>query len=147
MTLAAALTPARFDAAWRRVRRRKGPGLDGVTPAAYARGLDRRLRRLRARVIDGRYRPGRLLRLTRRKPSGGLRTLGVPTLEDALVQTAVHLAIAPGLDAGLRPEVHGYRRGRSPATAIAHLLRATGARPSIGHRRREHGGWWLQRKN
>lgn len=129
MSLAARLTPDLLQAAWARVRTHARPGADGLSAKAIERDQPRFLARLCASIHDGTYRPGPLLRLERPKPSGGVRTLGIPTLSDRIAQTAVHLAVAADLDRGLLPNVHGYRPGRSPDTALRFLLAAVGVQP------------------
>jgi len=52
------------------------------------------------------------------KPGGGERPLGIPTIRDRVVQTAVKLVIEPVLEADLSPYTFGYRPGRSALDAI-----------------------------
>jgi retron-type reverse transcriptase len=124
-----AIRPEALAAAWKHVRRRGAAGIDGIDAANYERDLDRRLERLSARVLAGTWRPGRLLHLRIPKRDGGLRMLGIPTLDDRLLQTAVLRTVTPGVDAVFREGVHGYRPGRSPQTAIAHLVGRSRPRP------------------
>ena len=51
-------------------------------------------------------------RVTIPKPGGGERPLGIPTIRDRVVQTAVKLVIEPVLEADLSPYAFGYRPGR-----------------------------------
>jgi retron-type reverse transcriptase len=55
-----------------------------------------------------------------------VRQLGIPTLDDRILQTSVLWAITPNVDPWFREGVHGYRPGRSVQTAIDHLVRHTG---------------------
>ena len=75
-------------------------------------------------VQSGTYRPGPLWRRSRAKPDGGVRVLGIPPLADRVVQLALLDLVTTLADARLSPNVHGYRRGRSPQTAIRQLLSA-----------------------
>ena len=127
--LAAALSPEVFAAALSRVRRSPGAGIDGVTAEEFAAQAGHELPRLRAMVLGGRDRPARLLRHDKRKADGGTRTIGVPTVADRIVQVAVLLAAGGDLDGRLLPNVHGYRPGRSPATALRDLVTQVGERP------------------
>ena len=52
------------------------------------------------------------------KPGGGERPLGIPTIRDRVVQTAVKLVIEPVLEADLSPYMFGYRPGKSALDAI-----------------------------
>jgi RNA-directed DNA polymerase len=52
------------------------------------------------------------------KPGGGERPLGIPTIRDRVVQTAVKLVIEPVLEADLSPYMFGYRPKKSALDAI-----------------------------
>ncbi len=52
------------------------------------------------------------------KPGGGERPLGIPTIRDRVVQTAVKLLIEPIFEADLEPNAYGYRPKRSAQDAI-----------------------------
>lgn len=122
---------ADLQRAWRRVRRHPTPGLDRVRITDVQPQVDSWLEARRREILHGTWRPGPLLRITKRKPTGGTRTLRLPTLADRVVLAAVHDAVAPTFDRSLDPRVHGYRAGRSPRTAVAHLLRQAGSRPWV----------------
>lgn len=126
MSLARELDSARFRETWARVRRPGGAGADGVDAQGFARGLDQRLASLRAAVLSRRYRPGRLLHRSKRKPDGSERLLSIPTLSDRIVQAAVLPSAIARAERVLLPGVHGFRPRRSTATALAHLCRRTG---------------------
>ena len=52
------------------------------------------------------------------KPGGGERPLGIPSIRDRVVQTAVKIVIEPIFEADLEPNTYGYRPNRSAADAI-----------------------------
>ncbi len=52
------------------------------------------------------------------KPGGGERPLGIPTIRDRVVQTAVKLVIEPVLEVDLSPYMFGYRLQKSALDAI-----------------------------
>jgi RNA-directed DNA polymerase len=52
------------------------------------------------------------------KPGGGERPLGIPTIRDRVVQTAVKLVLEPIFEADLEPCAYGYRPKRSAQDAI-----------------------------
>ena len=80
---------AALERAFRRQKRQAGAGVDGITVADYERNLAANLQDLCARVHTGRYRPQPVRRVWIPKADGGQRPLGVPTLEDKIVQGAV----------------------------------------------------------
>jgi len=85
---------AALERALRRQKRQASAGVDGVTVAAYEQALESNLRDLCARVHTGRYRPEPVRRVYIPKADGGKRPLGVPTLEDKIVQGAVAEALS-----------------------------------------------------
>jgi RNA-directed DNA polymerase len=52
------------------------------------------------------------------KPSGGVRTLGIPTLVDRLVQQALHQVLSPVFEPTFSERSYGFRPGRSAAQAV-----------------------------
>jgi len=57
------------------------------------------------------------------KPGGGERPLGIPTIRDRVVQTAVKLVIEPIFEADLDQSAYGYRPQRNGADAIQEVHR------------------------
>lgn len=114
---------ANLNAAWRRVRANGGaPGVDGITIAAFPGQLVSRAETLRQQLLDGSYRPSALRRVTIPKPNGGERQLGIPTVQDRLVQQALLQVLQPILDPTFHAEVESEpceKCGRSPAGAQA----------------------------
>jgi CRISPR-associated protein Cas1 len=126
--LARIAAPDNLRQAWRRVRANKGgPGADGVTVAVFERQLDRNLADLAAALRDGRYRPGRLRRVTIAKPDGGRRTLAIPGIRDRVAQTAALIVIGPMLDPRLSQSSFAYRPGRGVTDAIGAVKAAFAA--------------------
>ena len=77
-----------LERAFRRQKRQASAGVDGITVADYEQNLAGNLQDLCARVHTGRYRPQPVRRVYIPKADGGRRPLGVPTLEDKIVQGA-----------------------------------------------------------
>ncbi|MGX9121111.1 group II intron reverse transcriptase/maturase, partial [Mesorhizobium sp. BHbsci] len=75
--------------AFRRQKRQASAGVDGITVTTYEERLADNLRDLCERVHTGRYRPQPVRRVYIPKADGGKRPLGVPVLEDKIVQSAV----------------------------------------------------------
>jgi RNA-directed DNA polymerase len=106
---------------------RGAPGVDGVIFAEIeAAGLEEWLGGLRKDVVAKTYRPEPVRRVMIPKPGGGERPLGIPTIRDRVVQTAVKLVLEPIFEADLDPAAYGYRPGRSGADAIKGLRHRTG---------------------
>ena len=91
-------------------------------------GRERWLRELAQELRGKRYRADPVRRVWIEKASGGKRPLGIPTIRDRVVQTAVVLVIGPIFEADLEPEQYGYRPKRSAQDAVkrVHQLVSSG---------------------
>jgi RNA-directed DNA polymerase len=96
-------------------------------------GRDRWLGELTERLRNKGYRPEAIRRVWIEKPNGGQRPLGIATIRDRVVQTAIVLVIEPIFEADLEPEQYGYRPERSAQDAVraVHSLLNRGYREVI----------------
>jgi len=106
------------------LRRAAAPGVDGLDVAAYAEQLDERLADLLARLKDQTYRARLVRRRYIPKPGGKQRPLGIPIVEDKLVQLAAAKILSAIYEADFVDESWGYRSGRAPRLATQHLQSA-----------------------
>jgi RNA-directed DNA polymerase len=104
--------------AFRRQKRQASAGVDGVTVAKYEQGLTGNIRGLCDRVHTGRYRPQPVRRVYIPKADGGKRPLGVPALEDKIVQSAVAEVLSAVYEADFLGFSYGFRPGRNPHMAL-----------------------------
>ena len=114
---------AALERAFRRQRRAASPGGDRMTVSAYEQDLESNLQHLHDRVHSGRYWPKPVLRTYIPKADGGKRPLGIPALEDKIVQGAVAEVLNAIYEVDFLGFSHGFRPGRSPHTALAALDR------------------------
>ena len=95
------------------------PGVDGVTfRMIESEGLEEWLSGIREDLRSKTYKPKPVRRVKIPKPGGGERPLGIPTIQDRVVQTATKLVIEPIVEADLEPNTYGYRRKRSALDAV-----------------------------
>lgn len=113
--------PANLNAAWQRVRKNGGaPGIDGVTIEAFPEHARPRIEALRQQLLEGSYRPSPLRRKTIPKPPpGGERKLGIPTVQDRIVEQAILQVLQPILDPTFSEHSYGFRPTRSAHQAVA----------------------------
>ena len=99
--------------AFHRLKRKASPGIDGVTYASYAENLDENLVDLVRRLKQGRYRARHVKRRWIPKAGGRkLRPLGIPVLEDKIVQQAVKMILEAIWEEDFYDESIGYRPGK-----------------------------------
>jgi RNA-directed DNA polymerase len=79
----------RLKRAYLSLERNAAAGIDGVTWRSYGENLESNLQDLSERLKRGAYRAIPVRRVWVPKTDGRMRPLGVPTLEEKLVQTAV----------------------------------------------------------
>src|SRR5215471_10320345 len=115
---------AALERAFWRQRRTASPGVDRVRVNAYEQTLASNLQRLHERVHSGQYWPKPVRRAYIPKSDGGLRSLGIPALEDKIVQGAVAEVLNAVYEADFVGFSHGFRPGRSPHSALAALEKA-----------------------
>lgn len=118
--------------AFARVKSRKGcAGVDRQTVEAFAARRDENLRRLSGELFGGTYRPQPVLRIRVPKPGKAeKRLLGIPTVRDRVVQTALRDALAPHFEARFAECSYGYR----PGIGAKDALREVAAQLSAGNR-------------
>jgi RNA-directed DNA polymerase len=110
-----------LERAFRRQKRSASPGIDGETVRTYEQNLQDRLQDLCERVHTGRYRPLPVRRVYIPKSDGGQRPLGVPALEDKIVQGAVAEILSAVYEVDFLGFSYGFRPGRNPHQALAAL--------------------------
>ena len=119
-------------AAYARVRANKGAaGVDGMSVDDLADFCRGHWPRIREQLLGGTYVPRPVRKVEIPKPDGnGVRTLGIPTVLDRLIQQALLQVLTPIFDPGFSDASFGFRPGRSTHQAV---LRAR-QHMAAGHR-------------
>jgi RNA-directed DNA polymerase len=100
------------------VGNRGAPGVDDVPVTELRDWLKEHWPNVRAALLAGRYMPRPVRAVDIPKPSGGKRTLGVPTGVDRLVQQALHQVLQPLFEPEFSDGSFGFRPGRSAHQAV-----------------------------
>jgi hypothetical protein len=102
--------PTTLEAAWRKVERNKGSsGIDGQGVERFAAGAQLYLAELHESLKSGGYRPAPVKRVDIPKGDGRTRPLGIPTVKDRIVQTALKMAIEPIFETQFREGGYGFQ--------------------------------------
>ncbi len=123
-TLAHHIDVAWLREAYRRTRKTGAVGVDGVTAAEYEADLEANLSSLLERFKSGLYRAPAVRRVYLPK-EGTKRTrpIGIPTLEDKILQRAVLMVLEPIYEQDFLDCSYGFRPGRSAHQALQALWR------------------------
>ena len=108
----------RLRAAYLALKREAAPGIDGVTWQFYGEELETNLTALSDRLRRGAYRAKPVRRAYILKADGRPRPLGVPALEDKIVQRAVVEVLNAIYETDFLGFSYGFRPGRSPHRAL-----------------------------
>lgn len=111
---------ATLRAAFKEVSANQGAsGCDHVTIEQFAGDLDKELQRLSEELRTGRYRPQPIRRHWIPKPgSQEKRPLGIPTVRDRVVQTALRMVLEPIFEKDFAAHSYGFRPGRGCKDAL-----------------------------
>ncbi|EGD1669020.1 reverse transcriptase/maturase [Escherichia coli] len=78
---------------------------------------------VRQALTDGNYQPRAIRRMDIPKPDGGVRTLGIPTVLDRLIQQAIAQQLSAIVDKSFSDSSYGFRPGRSAWQAVQQAQR------------------------
>ncbi len=120
--------------AYEQTRRNGAPGVDGQTWESYGENLEENLRSLLDRAKSGNYRAPPVRRVNIPKGDGkSTRPIGIPTLEDKVLQRAVVMVLMPIYEQDFLPFSYGFRPNRSAHQAL----------DSFWEQMKSMGGGWV----
>jgi RNA-directed DNA polymerase len=124
-----------LKAAFYRTRKDGAPGVDGQTWSDYERDLEGNLQSLWDRAKSGTYRapPVRRVHIPKAGSATETRPIGIPTLEDKVLQRAVVMLLEPIYEQDFDAGSFGFRPGRSAHDALEDLWKRT----------MDSGGGWV----
>lgn len=108
-----------LQASWTQVKTRKGAaGIDGVSVARFEAQSGKYLSELLQQLKSGSYRADPVRRVEIPKAGGKMRPLGIPTVKDRIVQTAVKRVIEPIFEQEFCDTSYGFRPQRGCKDAL-----------------------------
>ncbi|HBA9710939.1 TPA: group II intron reverse transcriptase/maturase [Escherichia coli] len=116
LTMEAVITREYLMLAYQRVVENKGA-------AELKPWLKKNWRSVRQALIDGNYQPRAIRRMDIPKPDGGVRTLGIPTVVDRLIQQAIAQQLSAIVDKSFSDSSYGFRPGRNAWQAVQQAQR------------------------
>ena len=120
--------------AWKRVKANGGTGgIDGIgINEVESYGVQKLLDEIQEKLMQGQYHPKPVKRVYIPKPDGTQRPLGIPTIEDRIVQMAVKIVIEPVFEADFKDSSYGFRPKRNAHQALEVVRKAC-----------NNKGWWV----
>lgn len=111
--------------AWQDVKANKGSaGIDDTTIQDIEDyGVDKLIGEVQALLKEKKYKPKAVLRVYIPKPDGRKRHIGIPTVVDRVVQTAVKLVMEPIFEADFADFSYGFRPKRSAHEALREIYK------------------------
>jgi len=99
-------------------RNRGAAGIDGMKTTELENHLRAHWERIRAKLLAGTYVPSPVRRVEIPKPKGGRRKLGIPTVQDRLIQQMMLQVLTAIFDPMFSEHSYGFRPGRSAQDAV-----------------------------
>lgn len=109
------------EAMSREARNRGSGGVDGYPVERMLNEWETFRKELQTELREKTYRPEAVKRVWMEKSGGGKRPLGIPTVKDRVVQTALVILLEPIFEADFHPESHAYRPGRKQQDAVTSI--------------------------
>lgn len=108
-----------LQCAYQRVLANKGAaGVDELAVSELKEHLKQHWPAIRAKLLSGEYVPAPVRRVDIPKPQGGVRTLGIPTVVDRLIQQALNQVLQPIFEPEFSDASYGFRPGRNAHQAL-----------------------------
>lgn len=106
---------------WAHLNKQSAAGIDGVKTTDYESRLSENIRTLHQKLITGSYRVSDVKRVYIPKANGKQRPLGLPTIEDKLVQQSVSEILQSIWEQNFTRSSYGYRPQKSAHQAVHSL--------------------------
>ena len=112
-----------LEDSYQNLNKRSSPGTDGKTWQDYAGTATSRLPELLSEFKSGKYKAPPIRRVHIPKGKTGTRPIGIPTLEDKILQEAVRRTLNPIYEEDFKDFSYGFRKERSAHQAIEYMFK------------------------
>jgi len=112
-----------LDAYRRIMSNGQAAGVDGMSISEYAVNLPANIDKLWNRLTSGSYFPRLAREKSIPKKDGGIRKIGIATVEDRIAQQVVRAHLEPKIEPTLHNDSFGFRKGRNQHQAIRSVMR------------------------
>jgi RNA-directed DNA polymerase len=129
VSLASLLTPEYLSGCYSELKKNKASGIDGVSVEEYGEELDENLRKLVDRMKSMSYRPKNVLRVYIPKADKGRRPLGLPAVEDKVVQKGISKILKAIYEPSFITESYGFREGMGCHDALKRVSQELYGKP------------------
>ena len=107
-----------LEAMYRVIRNKGSHGVDGMKTDELREHVKRTWTTVRSKLLEGKYNPSPVRRGEIPKPDGGVRLLGIPTVQDRMIQQAIAQILSKIYEPTFSESSFGFRPGRGAKNAI-----------------------------
>ena len=107
-----------LEAMYRVIRNKGSHGIDGMKTDELREHVKRTWATVKSKLLEGKYNPSPVRRVEIPKPDGGIRLLGIPTVQDRMIQQAIAQVLSEIYEPTFSESSFGFRPNRGAKNAI-----------------------------
>lgn len=107
-----------LEAMYRVIRNKGSHGIDGMKTDELREHVKRTWTTVKSKLLEGKYNPSPVRRVEIPKPDGGIRLLGIPTVQDRMIQQAIAQVLSKIYEPTFSESSYGFRPSRGAKNAI-----------------------------
>ena len=107
-----------LEAMYRVIRNKGSHGIDGMKTDELREHVKRTWTTVKSKLLEGKYNPSPVRRIEIPKPDGGIRLLGIPTVQDRMIQQAIAQVLSEIYEPTFSESSFGFRPNRGAKNAI-----------------------------
>lgn len=107
-----------LKAMYRVISNKGSHGIDGMKTDELREHVKRTWTTVKSKLLEGKYNPSPVRRIEIPKPDGGIRLLGIPTVQDRMIQQAIAQVLSEIYEPTFSESSFGFRPNRGAKNAI-----------------------------